>query len=85
MVERLAHQHANLNASVIGPWRHGGSNGDGSTLGPLQFVDNIFFAGPNDYRKATQRVYCGGANQSRIDLPITPPDAAAAAPIHSAQ
>jgi len=47
---------------------------------PQTYVDNIFFAKPNDYRKATQRVYSGGANQSRIDLPITPPQAA-----HSAQ
>jgi hypothetical protein len=52
---------------------------------PQTYVDNIFFAKPNDYRKATQRVYSGGANQSRIDLPIIPPEAAGAAPTHSAQ
>jgi putative CocE/NonD family hydrolase len=52
---------------------------------PQTYVDNIFFARPNDYRKATQRVYSGGTNQSRIDLPITPPQAAEAAPIHCAQ
>ena len=38
---------------------------------PQTYVDNIFFAKQSDYRKATQRVYCGGANQSRIDLPVT--------------
>src|SRR6201999_2714399 len=30
---------------------------------PQTYVDNIFFAKPNDYRKATQRVYSGGTNQ----------------------
>ena len=38
---------------------------------PQTFVENIFFAKPTDYRKATQRVYSGAATQSRIDLPIT--------------
>jgi uncharacterized protein len=43
---------------------------------PQTFVDNIFFAKPTDYRKATQRVYSGAATQSRIDLPITAVDPA---------
>jgi putative CocE/NonD family hydrolase len=29
--------HAHLLHLVMGPWRHGGSNGDGNTLGPLHF------------------------------------------------
>ena len=33
---------------------------------PQAYVDNIFFAKPGDYRKATQRVWEG----SRIDLPV---------------
>jgi len=41
---------------------------------PQTFVDNIFFAKPKDYRKATQRVYSGAATQSRIDLPVTTAD-----------
>jgi uncharacterized protein len=41
---------------------------------PQTFVDNIFFAKPTDYRKATQRVYSGAATQSRIDLPVTTAD-----------
>jgi uncharacterized protein len=41
---------------------------------PQTYVDNIFFAKPADYRKATQRVYSGASTQSRIDLPVTPID-----------
>ena len=26
-----------MNFLVIGPWRHGGGNGDGSSLGPIKF------------------------------------------------
>ena len=43
---------------------------------PQTYVDNIFFARPTDYRKATQRVYSGTAAQSRIDLPVMAPEAA---------
>ena len=43
---------------------------------PQTYVDNIFFAKPTDYRKATQRVYSGTAARSRIDLPIIAPEAA---------
>lgn len=52
---------------------------------PQTYVDNIFFAEPNDYRKATQRVYSGGTNQSRIDLPIIAPEAVGTTPTQSAQ
>jgi len=37
---------------------------------PQTFVDNIFFAKPADYRKATQRVYTAGEHASFIDLPV---------------
>jgi len=37
---------------------------------PQTYVDNIFFARPEDYRKATQRVYHEGANASYIALPV---------------
>jgi uncharacterized protein len=37
---------------------------------PQTYVDNIFFARPEDYRKATQRVYRGGANASFVALPV---------------
>jgi hypothetical protein len=33
-------------------------------------VPNIMFAKPEDYRRATQRVYHAGANATFIDLPI---------------
>jgi predicted acyl esterase len=37
---------------------------------PQTFVDNIFFANPPDYRKATIHVFHAGANTSFIGLPI---------------
>jgi len=37
---------------------------------PQTYVDNIFFANPGDYRKATQRVYHSGNNASFIELPV---------------
>ncbi|HEV2285755.1 MAG TPA: CocE/NonD family hydrolase C-terminal non-catalytic domain-containing protein, partial [Steroidobacteraceae bacterium] len=37
---------------------------------PQTFVDNIFFARPEDYKKATQRVFHIGAVASYIDLPL---------------
>jgi putative CocE/NonD family hydrolase len=37
---------------------------------PQTYVDNIFFAKPADYRKATQRIHTGGEQASFIDLPI---------------
>ncbi len=37
---------------------------------PQTYVPNIFFAKPEDYRKATQRVYHAGAQASAIELPV---------------
>ena len=37
---------------------------------PQTFVPNIFFAKPEDYVKATQRVYRGGDKGSFIELPV---------------
>jgi putative CocE/NonD family hydrolase len=37
---------------------------------PQTYVDNIFFAKPADYVKATQRVYRAGAQASFIELPV---------------
>jgi putative CocE/NonD family hydrolase len=39
---------------------------------PQTFVDNIFFAKPADYRKATHRVFHAGATATSIDLPVVP-------------
>ncbi|HEX3996150.1 MAG TPA: CocE/NonD family hydrolase [Acetobacteraceae bacterium] len=39
---------------------------------PQTYVPNIFFAAPQDYRKATQRVYHAGAQASSIELPVVP-------------
>jgi putative CocE/NonD family hydrolase len=39
---------------------------------PQSFVENIFQATAADYRKATQRIYLGGASPSHIDLPVLP-------------
>jgi putative CocE/NonD family hydrolase len=37
---------------------------------PQTYVDNIFLAGPGDYRKATQRIFRTGATASFIELPV---------------
>jgi len=37
---------------------------------PQTFVRNIFFARPEDYRKATQRIYHATGQQSFIELPL---------------
>jgi uncharacterized protein len=37
---------------------------------PQTFVDNIFFAKPDDYKKATQRVYRAPDQASFIELPV---------------
>jgi uncharacterized protein len=37
---------------------------------PQTYVDNIFFAKPGDYKKATQRVYRSGNTSTFIDLPV---------------
>ncbi|HTY64220.1 MAG TPA: CocE/NonD family hydrolase [Acidobacteriota bacterium] len=39
---------------------------------PQTYVDNIFFAKPSDFRKATQRVYRTDTQASAIELPIVP-------------
>ena len=39
---------------------------------PQTFVDNIMYAKPGDYRKATQSIWRGGANASAVMLPIVP-------------
>jgi putative CocE/NonD family hydrolase len=40
---------------------------------PQTFVANIFFAKPEDYRKATERVYHTAGNASYVELPVVPP------------
>jgi putative CocE/NonD family hydrolase len=37
---------------------------------PQTFVDNIFFAKPADYKKATIKIFDGAANASFVDLPV---------------
>ena len=39
---------------------------------PQTFVDNIFFAKPEDYRAQTQRIHFGPQQPSRIELPVVP-------------
>jgi len=37
---------------------------------PQTYVDNIFFAKPGDYRKATIKIFDGGSSASYVDLPV---------------
>jgi len=37
---------------------------------PQSYVDNIFFAKPADYKKATIKIFDGGPNASFVDLPV---------------
>jgi uncharacterized protein len=37
---------------------------------PQTYVDNIFFAKPADYQKATIKIFDGGANSSFVELPV---------------
>jgi hypothetical protein len=37
---------------------------------PQTFVPNIFLAGPNDFRKATQRIYRSSRYPSSVELPV---------------
>jgi uncharacterized protein len=37
---------------------------------PQTFVKNIFWAKPEDYRKATQRIYGAPGHASFIELPL---------------
>jgi predicted acyl esterase len=39
---------------------------------PQTFVTNIFFAEPEDYVKAVQRIYHANGASSFIDLPVVP-------------
>jgi uncharacterized protein len=40
---------------------------------PQTYVSNIFLARPGDYRKATQRIFRGGAASTFIELPVVRP------------
>jgi putative CocE/NonD family hydrolase len=40
---------------------------------PQSYVDNIFLARPQDYRKATQRVFRAPEAATFLDLPVVPP------------
>jgi predicted acyl esterase len=40
---------------------------------PQTFVPNIFWAKPEDYRKATQRIYHSAKESSFIELPLAAP------------
>jgi uncharacterized protein len=44
---------------------------------PQTYVDNIFFAKPGDYKKATVKIFDGGTNASFVDLPVVQAGAAA--------
>jgi uncharacterized protein len=37
---------------------------------PQSYVDNIFFAKPADYKKATIKIFDGGSNASFVELPV---------------
>jgi hypothetical protein len=37
---------------------------------PQTYVDNIFFAKPGDYKKATIKIFDGGPAASFVDLPV---------------
>jgi predicted acyl esterase len=37
---------------------------------PQTFVPNIFFAKPEDYKKATERVYHSAGQTSYVELPV---------------
>ena len=39
---------------------------------PQTYVQNIMYAKPADYKKATQSVWYGGANASAVVLPVVP-------------
>jgi len=43
---------------------------------PQTYVNNIFFARPADYRKATQRIFHSGSGASFIELPVVGQQAA---------
>ena len=39
---------------------------------PQTYVENIMYAKPADYRKATQSIWFGGAGASAVSLPVVP-------------
>jgi predicted acyl esterase len=39
---------------------------------PQTYVDNIMYAKPADYKKATQSIWYGGGNASAVALPVAP-------------
>jgi predicted acyl esterase len=39
---------------------------------PQTYVENIMYARPQDYKKATQSIWFGGANASAVVLPVVP-------------
>jgi putative CocE/NonD family hydrolase len=39
---------------------------------PQTYVDNIMYAKPGDYKKATQSIWYGGGNASAVVLPVAP-------------
>jgi uncharacterized protein len=44
---------------------------------PQSYVDNIFYAQPSDYKKATIKIFDGGPGASFVDLPVVRGQAAA--------
>jgi len=44
---------------------------------PQKYVDNIFFAKPSDYQKATITLMYGGGQSSSVLLPVVPLDQSA--------
>jgi predicted acyl esterase len=45
---------------------------------PQKYVENIFFAKPADYQKATVTILYGGKQSSAVLLPVVPVDQSAA-------
>lgn len=45
---------------------------------PQKYVENIFFAKPGDYQKATVSILYGGKQSSAVLLPVVPADQRAA-------
>jgi hypothetical protein len=37
---------------------------------PQTYIDNIFFAKPGDYQKATIKIFDGGSAASFVELPV---------------
>ena len=39
---------------------------------PQTYIDNIMYAKPGDYKKATQSIWYGGTNSTAVSLPVVP-------------